>query len=44
MASAVTEAIWLQGLMIELGEKLCPIDIYEDNQSCIETVCGPRQH
>lgn len=44
MASAVTEAIWLQGLMIELGEKHCPIEIYEDNQSCIETVCRPRQH
>jgi len=35
MASAVTEAIWLQGLMIELGENHIPIEINKDNQSCI---------
>jgi len=32
MASAVTEAIWLQELIVELGENHFPIQIHEDNQ------------
>ena len=42
---ATKEAIWLQGLLRELGrDKDNPIPIYVDNQGCIALAKNPQHH
>lgn len=45
LATAACEAIWLRGLLKELGhEQLKPTRIYEDNQGCISVAQDPKEH
>ena len=47
LASAAQEAIWMQKLMLELGQQedgIRPTIIYEDNQSAISISKNPQFH
>jgi len=46
LASAIQEAMWLKGLLVEISvigtDK--QIVLYEDNQSCIKIAEKPKKH
>lgn len=45
MASAISEAVWLVGLLKELGAIVkLPVDLYCDNKAALEIAANPVYH
>lgn len=44
LANAISEALWFQGLLSKLEKEIRSIEMFEDNQSCIQGIKQPRQH
>lgn len=44
LANAASEALWLRGIMEELGIHVKQLTVHEDNQACITITQQPRQH